>query len=144
MNNGNRIPTPWKHQWRRFRYSVMPAISFGLCLIVTLWLSGGQTVQPNLTGEINIERIDIAVGIDGMMVDGDVAMELFQNVAKDLAFYAETSRHGHFVNLLTSQGLQAVLAIEGRETHWRRAGLESRRAWCGLPRRQLCGCRGRW
>jgi len=100
MNNGNRIPTPWKHQWRRFRYSVMPAISFTVVLIVTLWFSGHQGVQPNLTGEINAERIDVAAGIDGKIIDGEVALQLFQNVAA-----------GEVIARLDSEGISAELNV---------------------------------
>ncbi len=71
MSNGSRIPTPWKHRWRRFRYSALPALSFLLCMVLTFWLWREQGRVPNATGEIERKFVDVTAGTDGKLLPLD-------------------------------------------------------------------------
>ncbi|HYW80151.1 MAG TPA: hypothetical protein VE890_11270, partial [Thermoguttaceae bacterium] len=67
MKPGELIPTPLKHRWRRFRYSVMPGICFGVCVVLMLLLWRGQGRLPNAIGEVESISVPIAAGIDGIL-----------------------------------------------------------------------------
>jgi multidrug resistance efflux pump len=61
------IPTPLAHRWRRFRYSWMPFVTFGLMVWATLWLWDKQTNRSNAVGEIEATRIDVSAPVDGTL-----------------------------------------------------------------------------
>jgi len=67
MTATQRIPIPWKHKWRRFRYSVMPVLSFVVCVGLTLWLWDRQGQLPNAVGEVEAVRVDVTAGSDGLL-----------------------------------------------------------------------------
>ena len=86
MTNGSRIPTPWKHRWRRFRYSALPALSFVVCVVLTFWLWRDQGRMPNATGEIERKFVEVTAGTDGKLLpldrpDGD--WKLFDTVQQN-------------------------------------------------------------
>ena len=61
------ISTPWSHKWRRFRYGVLPLVSFLACVALTVWLWQRQGRQLDAVGEVEAIRIDVAVGADGLL-----------------------------------------------------------------------------
>jgi len=67
MSTAQRIPIPWKHKWRRFRYSVMPVLSFLVCVALTLWLWDRQGRLPNAVGEVEAVRVEVTAGSDGLL-----------------------------------------------------------------------------
>ena len=67
MKNSGCIPTPWKHRWRRFRYSVLPPLCFLLCLPVTMYLWRAQGRSPNAIGEVEAMRFSVAACTDGQL-----------------------------------------------------------------------------
>ncbi len=67
MSTAQRIPIPWKHKWRRFRYSVMPVLSFLVSVVLALWLWDQQGRLPNAVGEIEAVRVDVIAGSDGLL-----------------------------------------------------------------------------
>lgn len=67
MSTAQRIPIPWKQKWRRFRYSVMPVLSFLVCVVLTLYLWDQQGRLPNAVGEVEAVRVDVIAGRDGLL-----------------------------------------------------------------------------
>jgi hypothetical protein len=47
-----RIPTPFSQRFRRFRFTVLPVLSFALCLAATLWLWPREAPQPQKSGDV--------------------------------------------------------------------------------------------
>lgn len=68
MRGGNRVPTPWRHRWRRFRYSALPAISFLVCIALTLWMWNRQGRMPNAVGEVYAEVYFVKAVADGLLL----------------------------------------------------------------------------
>lgn len=68
MSTGKPIPTPWKHRWRRFRYSWMPVLCFTATIAVTLWLWDNQGRMANAVGEVEVVRLDVAAKTAGKLV----------------------------------------------------------------------------
>ncbi len=67
MKPGERIPTPLKHRWRRFRYGALPGLCFIACVVLTLWLWQDQGRLPNAVGEVEAFSVPITAGIDGII-----------------------------------------------------------------------------
>jgi multidrug resistance efflux pump len=67
MNHTDRIPTPWKLRWSRFRYRTLPALGFLTCLVATFWLWGRQGTIAQAVGEIETVRVDVAAGVAGVL-----------------------------------------------------------------------------
>jgi len=86
MTADARIPIPWKHRWRRFRYGAMPVFGFLGCLVLTLWLWGEQDRMPNMVAVVEQKSIPVAAGVDGILIapsgESDRYWELFQQVTK--------------------------------------------------------------
>jgi len=68
MAGTERIKIPWKHRWRRFRYSVLPFISFVLCALLAAMLWEHQGRMANAVGEVEAVRLEIASGAAGTLV----------------------------------------------------------------------------
>lgn len=62
------IRTPWSHRWRRFCYSVMPFVSFVGCVVLVAWMWHWRGAQPNAVGEVEAVRVDVPVGVDGLLM----------------------------------------------------------------------------
>jgi len=68
MSRSDRIPTPWKYRWRRFRRGTLPVCCFVLCvgLVARFWTRQAQF--PSALGEVEAVRIDVAVARDGVLL----------------------------------------------------------------------------
>ncbi|MFV2066079.1 MAG: HlyD family secretion protein [Pirellulales bacterium] len=67
MFSRNRIRIPWKQRWQRFRYSVLPMLSFVLCLAVTLIMWGRQVRLANVVGEVERRQAEVFSGRAGWL-----------------------------------------------------------------------------
>ena len=86
MKAGERIPTPWKQRWRRFRYSALPGLCFLACVVLMLSMWRQQGRLPNAVGEVESVRVEIAAGTDGRLsplVDRENWWAPFETVEKD-------------------------------------------------------------
>ncbi|MFT5526956.1 MAG: multidrug resistance efflux pump [Pirellulaceae bacterium] len=83
MADRKRIPTPLAHRWRRFRYSVMPFLTFIILLGLTLWLWDRHTTTSNAVGGVEVVRVDVSATSDGVLsqIPG-VQYTLFDSVLK--------------------------------------------------------------
>ena len=78
------IRTPWSHRWRRFRYSVLPLVSFAGCVVLVAWMWHCRGHQPNAIGEVEAVRVDVPVGVDGLLMSlPDGQWTLFDSVQSD-------------------------------------------------------------
>lgn len=68
MTVGGRIRTPWKHRWRRFRYSAMPVFCFLGCVALTLWLWRDQRKMPNAVAVVEQKSVSVAASADGKLL----------------------------------------------------------------------------
>ena len=104
MAGTERIKVPWKHRWRRFRYSVLPFVSFALCALLAAMLWEHQGRMANAVGEVEAVRLDIASGTAGTLVP---------------------LPHGNWTLFDTVQNDQVIARLDGTAT---RAALEVLRA----------------
>ena len=102
MNNGGRIPTPWSHRWRRMRYSMLPVVSFCVCLAVTLWLWHRQGQLPHAVGEVEVVRMDVASGVDGRLLP--------LSVVRPAWTLLDTVQEGQVIARLDAEALKAQVA----------------------------------
>ncbi len=68
MAPGSRIPIPWNHRLRRFRYSALPVVSFFGCVLLTVWLWRQQAQMPNAVGEVERQRVAVTARADGILL----------------------------------------------------------------------------
>jgi multidrug resistance efflux pump len=68
MSGAGRIPIPWKHRWRRFRYGMLPLVGMVACAAATLYLWGQQGLVPQTIGEVEALRVDVTAATDGALV----------------------------------------------------------------------------
>jgi len=67
MASSDRIPTPIAHRWRRFRYNVLPVVSFTAAVMVMLWMWGHQRSKYTTFGKLNARVIDIKASGEGTL-----------------------------------------------------------------------------
>ncbi len=67
MPNNDRIRTPWIHKWRRFRYSVMPALCFVAFSALTAYLWQQQGELPNAVASGDSVNITIRATADSTL-----------------------------------------------------------------------------
>lgn len=70
MATGGRIPTPWSHLWRRFRFSALPAIVFCACAATVGWMWNRQIHLASALGEAEVVRLDVIALTDGRLAAG--------------------------------------------------------------------------
>lgn len=68
MSGAGRIPIPWKHRWRRFRYGSLPLLGMAVAAVATLYLWGQQGILPETIGEVESVRVDVTASTDGALV----------------------------------------------------------------------------
>lgn len=68
MSGAGRIPIPWKHRWRRFRYGSLPLLGLAAGIATTLYLWGQQGVLPELIGEVESVRVEVTAATDGSLI----------------------------------------------------------------------------
>lgn len=113
MKPGERIPTPWKHRWRRFRYGAMPGICFAACVMLTLWLWQDQGRLPNAVGEVETLSVPIAAGIDGILesrIPREFA-DLLDREAETWWTRFEPVKKGELIARLDSSTIEAALTV---------------------------------
>jgi multidrug resistance efflux pump len=81
MNGLTRIPVPWKHRWRRFRYSSLPMFSFVAFVGAAAWLWTHATQMPHAIGEVEAKRVVAATGVSGVLKRVPREWRLFDKVA---------------------------------------------------------------
>jgi multidrug resistance efflux pump len=62
-----KIPTPAAHQWRQFRITVIPALTFLLVLGLTVWLWGLNLASPVLMGTAEGQEAEVSSPRDGRL-----------------------------------------------------------------------------
>jgi multidrug resistance efflux pump len=81
MSGAGRIPIPWKHRWRRFRYGALPLLGMAACAAATLYLWEQQGLMPQTLGEVEAVRVDVTAVADGELVPlGGGQWSLFDEV----------------------------------------------------------------
>jgi len=63
-----RISTPWRLRWHRFRYTTLPLIGLGAFTLLTLLLWTRQGEMPHAIGEIEAIRVDVASTLSGILM----------------------------------------------------------------------------
>ena len=67
MTQGERIRTPWKRRWERFRQRVLPLVSFVVSAVLLAWLWKEQGAPPGGVGEVEAVRVDVVAQVDGTL-----------------------------------------------------------------------------
>ena len=67
MNGPKHIPVPWKHRWRRFRYTTLPMLGFFTFLFIALWLWTNAGEIPHAVGEVEAVRVNVSPGSSGIL-----------------------------------------------------------------------------
>jgi HlyD family secretion protein len=81
MASSKRIPIPWKQRWQRFRYTVLPLLSFIGCVVLTLWMWSREVHVANAVGKIERRRFEATAGADGKLLSlNRPAWTLFEHV----------------------------------------------------------------
>jgi multidrug resistance efflux pump len=63
-----RISTPWRLRWQRFRYTTLPLIGLGAFAAATFLLWTRQGEMPHAIGEVEAIRVDVASPLSGILV----------------------------------------------------------------------------
>lgn len=74
MSKPARIPTPAREHWRRFRYQMVPVLTFGLIALGTWWLWDRQHRIPVAVGEVEAVRVDLVGQQPGQLGSLNVAL----------------------------------------------------------------------
>ncbi len=67
MSQQERIRTPWKRRWERFRQRALPLVSFLGSVTLLIWLWQEQRPAPSGVGEVEAVRVDVVAQIDGTL-----------------------------------------------------------------------------
>ena len=76
----SRIRIPLSQRWNHFRMSWLPILCFLGCVFLTLVLWQRQGLRGTLVGEPDAVSVDVAVGINGIIIDNQ--LQRFQPVKK--------------------------------------------------------------
>ncbi|MGO9114650.1 MAG: HlyD family secretion protein [Thermoguttaceae bacterium] len=68
VNGMERIPTPWRLRWHRFRYTTLPLLGLIGFAAATLLLWTRQGVMPHAIGEIEAIRVEVASPLNGILI----------------------------------------------------------------------------
>lgn len=68
MGHEQRIKTPWRVQWVRFRSQAVPALTLTLCVALTVWLWSRHVGAGNAVGAVEVVRASITSDTDGILV----------------------------------------------------------------------------
>ncbi len=66
-NGMERISTPGRLWWHRFRYTTLPLIGLGTFVVFAYLLWKGQGEMPHAIGEIEVVRVDVASPLSGIL-----------------------------------------------------------------------------
>jgi multidrug resistance efflux pump len=67
MNGMKRIPVPWKHRWRRFRYTTLPMLGFFTFTGFALWLWTHAGELPHAIGAVESVQVNLASSVEGIL-----------------------------------------------------------------------------
>ncbi len=136
VNSMERISTPWRLRWHRFRYTTLPLLGLVAFTLLTLMLWTRQGEMPHAIGEVEAIRVDVASPLGGIL------MPLPQG---PWSLY-ETVEPNQVLAQLDDRPLQAQLATLAQELARLRKELDARRGEVGGqrsgPRAELHGRRG--
>jgi multidrug resistance efflux pump len=107
------IPTPWRQQWRRIRFQLLPVLVFGLTILGTAWLWQNHYAPVESVGVVHVKDAVATSPGNGVLVAGP---EGFVNTH-------DYVRKGQALAKLDDQELQASLKAAKSE----RTRLESDR-----------------
>ncbi len=122
MARSKRISISLKQRWRRFRYTLLPLLSFALCatLSVTLWQRQGRLA--NAVGEVEAVRLSVSAGVDGLLLPLPQGQwTLFDTLEK-----------GQVITQLDDRPIRAAirtLRLEVVRLHEELAAVETQVAW---------------
>lgn len=68
MSHRERIRTPWRRRWQRFRQRALPIASLVGSVVLLAWLWKDQAAVPNGVGEVEAVSVDVIAQIDGTLV----------------------------------------------------------------------------
>jgi len=69
MENGmERISTPWRLRWHRFRYTTLPLLGLITFAVLSLLMWTRQGEMPHAIGEIEAIRVEVASPLDGILI----------------------------------------------------------------------------
>ena len=63
-----RISTPWRLRWRRFRYTTLPLLGLVTFTTLSLLLWTRQGEMPHAIGEVEAIRVDVASPLGGILM----------------------------------------------------------------------------
>ena len=66
-NREQRIAIPLCRRLQRLRYTLLPIACFGASVVLAGWLWQRQGQLPNGVGEVEVVRMDVATGTDGLL-----------------------------------------------------------------------------
>lgn len=69
MDTLPKIRTPWKHQFRRIRYQLVPVISMGLATLATVFLWNRHVGTVDGVGEVIADKRNVYSSADGTLMD---------------------------------------------------------------------------
>ena len=109
------IRTPWKQQWRRIRYQLLPVFVFGGATLLTISLWRRHAGLPNAVGSVEDIRYEMAAPIGGVLVPMARVWQRFDEVeANDVIARFDDAPIRAAINVQRQQiaRLQARLAEE--------------------------------
>ena len=68
INGMERIATPWRLRWSRFRYTTLPLLGLVTFTAMTFLLWTRQGEMPHAIGEIEAIRVEVASPLDGILM----------------------------------------------------------------------------
>jgi multidrug resistance efflux pump len=68
VNGMERISTPWRLRWHRFRYTTLPLLGLVSFTVLTLLLWTRQGEMPHAIGEVEAIRVDVASPLSGILM----------------------------------------------------------------------------
>lgn len=127
MPQTSRIPTPLKQHLLRFRLGVLPAVAFGFCVLLTLWLWDRQATPGSVVGEVEAYQVDVAAGVEGqLLASQEPYWRLYDTVAK-----------GQTIARIDDKDVQAQVAVIQAEIGKLQNDLDAARTEFELERANL-------
>ncbi|MGE5612358.1 MAG: HlyD family secretion protein [Bacillota bacterium] len=78
-----RIRTPWKQQWRRIRYQLLPVVTMACCAVASAWLWNRRMGAITTFGEVELQHTSVVSTLTGHLVPspGVRQLKLFDRVS---------------------------------------------------------------
>jgi multidrug resistance efflux pump len=68
VNGMERISTPWRTWWQRFRYTTLPLLGLVAFTVLTFLLWTQQGEMPHAIGEVEVVRVDVSSPLGGILM----------------------------------------------------------------------------